>query len=147
MSSEKQKEAAMGSSKHVTIDEETTGALRGKITMAEDVVATIAGLAAREIDGVHSLGRSRLIPFGDSPTRGVGVEVGLKQAAFDIDIVVEYGCDIRKVAAAMRQRIAEEVNKMAGREVVEVNLNVVDIKLPETETPKPVKEETAPRVR
>ncbi len=48
----------------------------------------------------------------------------------------------------MRKRIADEVNKMAGREVVEVNINVIDIKLPEKETPtpEPVKEDT-PRVQ
>ena len=41
----------------------------------------IAGLAARDIKGIHSLGKSRLIPFGDDPTRGVDAEVGQKQAA------------------------------------------------------------------
>ncbi len=132
----------------VTIEESSDG-IRGKITLREDVVATIAGLAAREVSGIHSLGKSRLIPFGsDNPTHGVAAEVGTKQAAFDLDVVIEYGCDIREVAMQMRKRIADEVNKMAGREVVEVNINVIDIKLPEKETPtpEPVKEDT-PRVR
>lgn len=129
--------------KSFTIDEASDG-IRGKITLNEDVVATIAGLAAREIPGIYSLGKSRMISFGDSPTRGVEAEVGNKQAAFDLDVVIEYGCDIRKVASSLRSRIADEVNRMAGREVVEINLNVVDIKLPEAEKPK--KEPEKPRV-
>jgi uncharacterized alkaline shock family protein YloU len=101
--------------------------IRGKITLNEDVVATIAGLAAREVAGIHSLGRWRLISIGDNPTRGVDAEVGKKQAAFDLDAVIEYGADIRAVASQLRERIADEVDKMTGREVVEVNINVVGL--------------------
>jgi len=101
--------------------------IRGKITLNEDVVATIAGLAAREVEGIHSLGRWRLISIGDNPTRGVDAEVGKKQAAFDLDAVIEYGVDIRAVANELRERIAGEVDKMTGREVVEVNINVVGL--------------------
>ncbi|MBW2731266.1 MAG: Asp23/Gls24 family envelope stress response protein [Deltaproteobacteria bacterium] len=129
---------------NVTIDNSTDG-IRGKITLNEEVVATIAGMAARQIDGISSLGKSRLIPFGDDPRRGIEAQVGNKQAAFDIDVVISYGIDIRKVAAELRTAIADGVNKMAGREVVEVNINVVDIKLPEDE--KPVKETPPPRVQ
>ncbi len=127
----------------VTIDEQTEG-IRGKITLSDSVVATIAALAAREIEGVHSLGKSSLITFGKKPSRGVDVEVGQKQAAFDLEIVVQYGYDIREIAGALRQKIAERVDRMAGREVVEVNIHVVDIVLPQ-DTPAP-KEVPPPRV-
>lgn len=128
---------------NVTIDESKDG-IRGKLTLNEDVVATIAGMAARQIEGIVSLGKSRLIPFGDDVRRGIEAQVGNKQAAFDIDVVIAYGIDIRKVAAKLRHAIADGVNKMAGREVVEVNINVVDIKLPDDE--KPIKETPTPRV-
>lgn len=130
---------------NLTIDENSGDGVRGLITLSEDVVATIAGMAARQIEGIVSLGRSRLIPFGDDPRRGVEAQVGNKQAAFDIDIVIAYGIDIRAVAAKLRQAIADGVSRMAGREVVEVNINVVDIKLPEDE--KPVEETPTPRVQ
>ena len=126
-------------SKNVVLGESTEG-VKGVITLNEDVVATIAGMAARTVVGVHSLGKSRLIGLGvvgDSPKRGVAAEVGAQQAAFDLDIVIEYGVDIRKVAEEMRHKIAEQVELMAGREVVEVNIHVVDIKLPEAEKPTP----------
>ncbi|MFW5920472.1 MAG: Asp23/Gls24 family envelope stress response protein [Polyangiales bacterium] len=116
----------------------------GQLTMSESVVETIAGLAARQIDGIHSLGKPRLFALGDSPTRGVAAEVGNKEAAIDIDCVIEYGCDLRDTARQLRELIAREVNRMAGREVVECNINVHDVHLPEEEEKKPKDE---PRVR
>lgn len=110
---------------------------RGKITMNEDVVATIAGLAAREVAGIHSLGRWRIVPFGERPTHGVDAELGAKQAAFDIEAVVDYGVDIRDVAGRLRHKIASEVDKMTGRQVVEVNINIVGLHMPEDEAPSP----------
>ena len=117
----------------------------GQLTMSEGVVATIAGLAARDIPGIFSLGKPRFIAIGEeSPTRGVAAEVGNHEAALDLDVVIEYGCDIRDTASQLRQLIGDEVNRMAGREVVEVNINVLDVHLPEAE-PEP-KQKEEPRV-
>ena len=110
----------------------------GRIEMSQDVVATIAGLAARDIPGIHSLGKSRLMNFGgDKPTRGVAAEVGQKEAALDIEVIIEHGCDIRQVAGELRSKVAEAVDRMAGRKVVEVNIDVVDVHLAEKENTKP----------
>ncbi len=136
---------AKNKSSNITKLDESTDGIRGAITMNEDVVATIAGLAARDIKGIHSLGKSRLVPFGESsPTRGVAAEVGTKQAALDLDVVINYGCDIKKVAQQLREEIVEQVKLMAGRDVIEVNIHVIDIKLPETPS-SPAKDEN-PRV-
>jgi uncharacterized alkaline shock family protein YloU len=116
----------------------------GTVSMSSDVVATIAGLAARQIEGIYSLGKPRLIAFGDSPTRGVDAEVGEREAALDLDVTLNYGFDLRETAEKMRSLIAGEVDKMCGRRVVEVNINVHDIHLPEQESSKPAKD--APRV-
>lgn len=110
--------------------EDQPGDVRGVLTLNEEVVSTIAGLAARDVDGVYSVGKSGILQFRDDPKRGIGTEVGKLQAAFDVDIVIEYGKDIRHVAQQMREKMAAEVSKMAGREVVEININVVDIHLP-----------------
>jgi len=115
--------------KKVVVDQQP-GDVTGVVTLNEDVVSTIAGLAARNVEGVHSVGKSGILRFRDDPKRGIGTEVGKLQAAFDVDIVIEYGQDIRKVAQQMREKMATEVSKMAGREVVEININVVDIHLP-----------------
>ena len=108
----------------------------GTITLDVDVVATIAGLAAKEIDGIYSVGKSSWYRFGDKASRGVRAEVGQSQAAFDLDVVIEYGYDVREVARELRKRTAVEVQKMAGREVIELNVHVVDIHLPAEAEPK-----------
>ncbi len=111
--------------------------IKGDVSLNESVVATIAGLAAKDVKGIHALGRSRWFYIGDNPKRGVGAEVGQKQAALDLEVVIDYGHNIKEVARSVRQRIAQQVEQMAGREVVEVNIDVIDIKLPEEEQPEP----------
>jgi uncharacterized alkaline shock family protein YloU len=70
---------------------------------------------------------------GKSATRGISVEVGELQAAIDLEIVVDYGASITDVAAAVRENVISAVERMAGREVVEVNIAVSDVKLPDEE--------------
>lgn len=120
------------------------GKVGGTIEMSTDVVATVAALAARDIPGIHSLGKSRLIPFGGGNARGVAAEVGKEEAAIDVEVVMEHGANIREVGGQLRKRIAEEVDKMTGRKVVEVNIDIVDIHLP-GEAPKKVPDDS--RVR
>ncbi|MFI0466337.1 MULTISPECIES: Asp23/Gls24 family envelope stress response protein [Saccharopolyspora] len=115
---------------------------QGKTTIAASVVQKIAGIAAREISGVHAMGggvsrafgalRDR-IPGGSgtSSTSGVQVEVGEKQAAVDLDIVVEYGASIVDLARAVRRNVITAVERMTGLEVIEVNIAVNDIHLPD----------------
>ncbi|MFE0801301.1 Asp23/Gls24 family envelope stress response protein [Streptomyces sp. NPDC058812] len=113
---------------------------RGKTTIADGVVAKIAGMAAREIADVHNLGggvarafgamRERVPGGGGGVTRGVSVEVGERQAAVDLQVVVEYGASITDTAADVRTRVIDAVEGMTGLEVVEVNIAVDDVHLP-----------------
>jgi uncharacterized alkaline shock family protein YloU len=120
-------------------------ASRGRTTVADVVVEKIAGMAARDVPGVHALGsgfarsmgtmRERMpgAGSGKSVTRGVSVEVGEKQAAIDLEIVVDYGVSITDVAGEVRESVISAVERMADREVVEVNITVSDVKLPDEE--------------
>ncbi|MFE9847010.1 Asp23/Gls24 family envelope stress response protein [Streptomyces goshikiensis] len=116
---------------------------RGRTTIADGVVAKIAGMAAREVPGIHSMGagmaralgavRERVAGTGasQSATRGVKAEVGERQAALDLDIVVEYGISIVEVAGDVRTNVISAVERMTGLQVVEVNIAVDDIHLPD----------------
>lgn len=116
-------------------------ASRGRTTIADGVVEKIAGLAARDVVGVHAMGtglsrtfgavRDRVPGSGRSVTRGVKAEVGEVQTALDLDIVVEYGVSIVEVARAVRENVIAAVERMTGLEVVEVNVAVGDVKLPD----------------
>ena len=74
---------------------------------------------------------------GSQPTaaRGVHVEVGERQAAVDLDIVVVYGASIVDVANAVRENVIGRVEAMTGLEVTEVNVTVDDVYLGELEEP------------
>lgn len=131
--------------KHIVEERESgQNGVGGHIAMSEDVVASIAGVAARDVAGIHSLGKSRLISFRDNPERGVAAEVGDREAALDLEVVIKHGSDIRQMAEEIRTRVADQVNQMAGRTVVEENLEVVGVHMPEAEAPK---KETPSRVR
>jgi uncharacterized alkaline shock family protein YloU len=113
----------------------------GKITVAEGVVQKIAGIACREISGVHAMGVSTTRAFGAVRERipgssgpniaqGVGVEVGETEAAIDLDIVVEYGVSINDLGRSIQRNVKQAVERMTGLNVVEVNINVDDLYLP-----------------
>ncbi|MBP8535108.1 Asp23/Gls24 family envelope stress response protein [Streptomyces sp. MK37H] len=116
---------------------------RGRTTIADTVAEKIAGMATREVPGIHNLGsgmartiggvRERMPGGQPSITRGVHVEVGEHQTAVDLDVVVDYGFPIVDVAADVRTNVIEAVERMTGLEVVEVNVAVDDIHLPEDE--------------
>jgi uncharacterized alkaline shock family protein YloU len=114
---------------------------RGITTVADEVVAKMAGVAAREVEGVHGMGSSfrrlvgRVRP-GDSLTQGVNVEVGKKETAIDLVIVMDYGYPIPTVAQQLRENVIKTVETGTGLAVKEVNIEVTDLYLP-SEEPAP----------
>lgn len=109
----------------------------GKTRIAAQVVAKLAGLATREIPGVHSMGsgasrrlgqlRNLLPGSSEASDQGVSVEVGERETAIDLDIVTLYGQSIVDVTDAVRRNVVDRVRAMTGLKVVEVNINVDDI--------------------
>lgn len=113
---------------------------QGKTTISDAVVSKVAGIAAREVPGVYGFGGGAARAFGAiteripggraSTTQGVSVEVGERQAAVDLTVVVEYGVSITELARAIRRNVIGAIEQMTGLQVVEVNINVVDLHLP-----------------
>lgn len=111
---------------------------KGRTSIADSVVAKIAGIATREIAGVYDMGTGTARAVGairdrlpgatrTNVSRGVAVEVGERQAAVDVDIVCEYGVRIVDVADAVRRNITDRVQNMTGLEITEVNIAVDDV--------------------
>ncbi|WP_328954535.1 Asp23/Gls24 family envelope stress response protein [Kitasatospora purpeofusca] len=133
-------------------DGATPVAERGRTALAVGVVEKIAGMAAREVSGIHALGSGLARTFGamrdrvpggrSSIGRGIKAEVGEKQTAIDIALVVEYGVVIPELARQVRENIVDAVERMTGLEVVEVNIAVNDVHLPDE--PDVVEEEEEP---
>ena len=118
---------------------------QGTTTIADTVVQKIAALATREINGVHQLGGTATRAFGAFRERipgatasigqGVSVEVGERQAAIDLEVMVEYGVPIAELARAIRRNVITAIEQMTGLEVVEVNINVNDVYIPGDDDP------------
>ncbi|MFC1407110.1 MULTISPECIES: Asp23/Gls24 family envelope stress response protein [Streptacidiphilus] len=113
---------------------------RGRTTIAVGVVEKVAGMAARDVQGIHALGsgsrgfgavRDRVPGNRPNVGKGVKAEVGERQAALDIDLVVEYGVPIAELAAVVRKNVISSVERITGLQVVEVNIAVNDVHLPD----------------
>lgn len=101
----------------------------GSVKISEEVVAIIAGIAATDVPGVAGmsggiaggiaeiLGRKNL-------SKGVKVEVGEKEAAIDLYIIVEFGARIPEVAWDIQDKVKNAVQSMTGLNVIEVNIHV-----------------------
>lgn len=114
---------------------------QGRTSISDTVVSKIAGIATREVTGVHNLGggtsravgalRERIPGSRTNHSQGVSVEVGERQTAIDIDLVAEYGVAIADLAAGIRQNVISAVERMTALEVTEVNIVVHDVHLEE----------------
>lgn len=121
---------------------------QGRTSIADSVVEKIAGVAAREVSGVHSMGRGAARAFGTikeklpmggsgpNVSQGVKVEVGERQAAVDIDLVIDYGVSIPDVTQSVRDNVISRVERMTGLQVTEVNISVDDVFLGDDSPPE-----------
>src|SRR4051812_45945978 len=119
---------------------------RGNTTIADAVVTKVAGIAAREVRGVHSLGGgvaralgsvTQRVGIGDEMSQGVSVEVGEREAAVDLTVTVEYGESIPQVSQAIRENVIKRIEGITGLSVTEVNVAITDLYFPGEETPEP----------
>lgn len=106
----------------------------GKIQIAPEVISVIAGLAASEVEGVSPLGGGFVGELAErfgrkkNPSKGVAVEVGQKEVAVDLSVMVEYGYSIPRIAAQIQENVKTAIENMTGLSVVEVNVHVQDIR-------------------
>ncbi|WP_054024287.1 Asp23/Gls24 family envelope stress response protein [Bacillus sp. FJAT-28004] len=122
----------------------------GTIQIAPEVIEVIAGLATIEVDGVAGmsggfaggivelLGRKNL-------SKGVKVEVGQREAAVDVSIIVEYGNRIPEIASEIQRNVKRSIEMMTGLHVVEVNVHIHDVHFKTLD--KPEEEEVLHRVK
>lgn len=117
----------------------------GRTTIDDAVVTKVANVAAREVRGVYDLGGgvtravgsvTQRVGVGDERTQGVTVEVGERQAAVDLVLVVEYGESIPRVSQAVRENVIKRIEGITGLTVTEVNVEVNDLYFPGDETPQ-----------
>jgi uncharacterized alkaline shock family protein YloU len=101
----------------------------GSVRIANEVVSIIAGLAATEIKGVAGMSGGVVDGFAEllkkkNLTKGVKVEVGEKQAAVDLFVIIEYGAKIPDIAYIVQENVKRAIESMTGLEVIEVNVHI-----------------------
>ena len=129
--------------------------LDGKTTIDDGVVAKIAGLAARDVDGVYALGggAARVVgairdAFNSTDlAQGISVEVGETQVAVDVTIVADYPVPLQQVADNVRAAVYEAMEELVGMEVAEVNVTIDDVHIPSDDDEEEAETEQEARVQ
>lgn len=119
----------------------------GTVKIADDVVAMIAGYAAREVDGVADMagvGYTSQPLFGKSnksrnKNRGVRVDVSEQGVKVDLDVVLGYGFNIPTTSAKIQQRVKQAIENMTGLNVLDVNVRIAGIDMPGAHTSEETK--------
>jgi uncharacterized alkaline shock family protein YloU len=119
----------------------TLPADRGHTTIANEVVEKIAGIAAREVPGVHDLGgdvarvftavRERLHLGEESAAQGVSVKLEGKTAEIVVTIVIEFGFQVYSVTDKVREKVISSVENLLGLDVTSVDVTVDDVYIPD----------------
>lgn len=97
------------------------------ITYANEVVASIAGVAASEVEGIASMcnvSGSILSKKNNNVTKGVKVEIGTEEASVDLYVIVEYGTPIQKAGQDAQESVRRAIETMTGLHVVRVDVHV-----------------------
>ncbi|WMB28232.1 Asp23/Gls24 family envelope stress response protein [Streptococcus didelphis] len=115
----------------------TTNDIKSTLTYDDKVIEKIVGHALEKVDGLLAVSGGffsnlkNSVVNSDSIGEGVNVEVGSKEVAVDLDVIVEYGKDIPKISEGIKAIVAQNVDSMTHLKVIEVNINVVDIRTKE----------------
>ena len=110
----------------------------GETSIDDEVIASIAGVAAKEVEGVASLGTPSIrrtlaerLTGAEARARGVDVEAGKREAIIDLALNVIYGFSIPTIVIEVRKRVAARLMELAGLVAKEINVSVVGIEFPE----------------
>lgn len=101
----------------------------GVIKIADDVIATIAGLAAMEVEGVAGMAGGVTSGITEmlgkkNMTKGVKLDVNDKDVAVDLYLVVRFGVKIPALAHDIQNKVKQAIETMTGLKTREVNVHV-----------------------
>lgn len=117
------------------LEEKAIQTEEGTVKISDEVVAVIAGIATAEVKGVAGMSGGIVGGIAEfvgkkNPSRGVKVEVGEKEAAVDVYVIVEFGVRIPEVAHEIQRNIKKAIESMTGLAVVEINVHIQGVSFP-----------------
>lgn len=115
--------------KDLNIEKEFDNKEENQIKISNDTIATYAGIAVSEVNGVYGMagtfaGITEAISGKKNFAKGIKVDVEEQKVKIDVNIIVEYGARIPDVAFDIQTRVKKSVEAMTGLKVLEVNVNV-----------------------
>ncbi len=113
----------------------------GAVKISDDVISIIAGVAATEVEGVVEMNGGITAGITDmlgmkNLSKGVKVELREESVLVDLYIVIKYGLKLDEVGSKVQENVKNSIETMTGMEVEEVNVNIVGVKVVQTEDNK-----------
>lgn len=100
----------------------------GTITYENEVIATIAGVAAGEVEGIAGMclsgGFGEILGRNRNITKGVKIEIASQEATVDLYVSVEYGYPIQRVASDVQENVRKALESLTGLRVTRVDVHV-----------------------
>jgi uncharacterized alkaline shock family protein YloU len=136
------------SSLPIRYGDESAGEVLGEIRIENEVVGTIASLAAADVEGIAGLVGK--FSFGDmlgrkDADKGVVVEIDGSRVGISIEVNVEYGASIYDACHRLQRKVKDAVEEMTGLTVDRVDVNVRGIIVPNPESKEKAKERSRPK--
>lgn len=106
----------------------------GSVYLAEDVIATIAGLAAiRDVKGVSAVGDSAMKNMAGQnvkkASRGVKVDIADGIVNVDLALAISYGYNIPETCRKVQSKVQSNIENMTGLKVASVNLRIAGLNM------------------
>lgn len=107
----------------------------GTVNISEEVISTIANIAASEVEGVAKIssgitGEITEILGMKNFAKGVAVTIDGEDVLINMELAIEYGRKIREVSEAVQSSVKENVETMTGLNVAEVNIRIQEVVFP-----------------
>ena len=107
----------------------------GEVKIADEVVASIAALAATEVEGVDSMAgniTNELISRLGMKNLSKGVKVDVLEGVVTVSLSLnlKYNYSIPEVTRKVQEKVKNAVENMTGLEVADVNIKVAGVEMP-----------------
>ncbi len=107
----------------------------GNIKISDEAIASIASIAAKQVDGVIDMDGGPVTSFAETlgvknATKGIKVEINKENVSIEINLIVAFGKDISDIATQVQEEIKEAIENMTGLTVEKINVNINRVKLP-----------------
>lgn len=104
----------------------------GVLRIHKNVIASIAAIAAMEIEGVKRIGRNiktgLLELVGQKSFSAIKVDISKnEEVKVDIPLIIKYGYNIPDVAGKVQENVRLALEKMSNLSIKDINVNVQGI--------------------